>query len=337
MSPSSRAVRRPRARGAGRPAGRARPGRAHLLRGLDHRPPGRPPRRPRPPAGRAWPATALRRSAAAARSRAGRTGVEDRLRDVDPYAEVVAQVRSGPPAWSPTGLAGRSRRPVNVTEFADPPRGRPPGPAGLGAARAAAAGPGPLWTAAALYARRGARAPRAGAAPHRRRRRGEAASARPAAPSRASRWSCCSGRRPPRRRPGRPSPSASARGSVPQPRHGRESALRARHRDAGRGQRVLDVADPQHARSGRRWRRARRRRRPRPRAGSARPRPLPRWRSAAPSPRGAPARISSVSKPGPGAVGVHGVEQDLARAELGGPDAPTRRRPGRCRAVRRGW
>ena len=42
--------------------------------------------------------------------------LEDRLRDSTPYPEVVAQVRSGPPPWSPLGWPGG--RALNVPEFA---------------------------------------------------------------------------------------------------------------------------------------------------------------------------------------------------------------------------
>jgi uncharacterized protein (TIGR03085 family) len=41
---------------------------------------------------------------------------EDRLRTSTPYAEVVAQLRSGPPAWSPVALPALDSA-VNATEF----------------------------------------------------------------------------------------------------------------------------------------------------------------------------------------------------------------------------
>ncbi|MGY2002900.1 TIGR03085 family metal-binding protein [Blastococcus sp. SYSU DS1024] len=43
--------------------------------------------------------------------------LEDRLRESTPYAEVVDQVRSGPPAWSPMTLPAASKA-FNVSEFA---------------------------------------------------------------------------------------------------------------------------------------------------------------------------------------------------------------------------
>ncbi|TYP84902.1 TIGR03085 family metal-binding protein [Blastococcus xanthinilyticus] len=43
--------------------------------------------------------------------------LEDRLRGSTPYAEVVGQVRSGPPSWSPMTLPAASKA-FNVSEFA---------------------------------------------------------------------------------------------------------------------------------------------------------------------------------------------------------------------------
>lgn len=43
--------------------------------------------------------------------------LEDRLRDSTPYADVVEQVRSGPPPWSPMALPAAAEA-VNVSEFA---------------------------------------------------------------------------------------------------------------------------------------------------------------------------------------------------------------------------
>jgi uncharacterized protein (TIGR03085 family) len=80
---------------------------------------------------------------------------EDRLRTTTPYAEVVARVRSGPPVWLPMAWPPVSAA-VNGTEFAihheDVRRAQPDWtPRTLSRADQDA-----LWSAAALYARRGA-------------------------------------------------------------------------------------------------------------------------------------------------------------------------------------
>ena len=118
---------------------------------------------------------------------------EDHLRTTTPYAEVVDRVRVGPAAVAADGLA--AGRPGDQHDrVRHPPRGRPPRPAGLDAARRCSpADQDALWSAAALYARRGAGRRgvvlrRTDGAGDERRIGGE-----PAAPSRASRWSCCSG------------------------------------------------------------------------------------------------------------------------------------------------
>ncbi|SEL39460.1 TIGR03085 family protein [Blastococcus sp. DSM 46786] len=43
--------------------------------------------------------------------------LEDRLRESTPYAEVVGQVRSGPPSWAPTAWPAVARA-INTVEFA---------------------------------------------------------------------------------------------------------------------------------------------------------------------------------------------------------------------------
>jgi uncharacterized protein (TIGR03085 family) len=77
---------------------------------------------------------------------------EDRLRTSTPYAEVVAQLRSGPPAWSPVALPALDSA-VNTTEFVihheDVRRARPgwqPRALPRGVQDA-------LWTAVQLYGR----------------------------------------------------------------------------------------------------------------------------------------------------------------------------------------
>ena len=80
---------------------------------------------------------------------------EDRLRTSTPYADVVARVRSGPWAWSPMAWPAVEQA-INVTEFAihheDVRRAQPdwtPRPLSREDQDA-------LWSAAALYTRRGA-------------------------------------------------------------------------------------------------------------------------------------------------------------------------------------
>jgi uncharacterized protein (TIGR03085 family) len=82
-------------------------------------------------------------------------GVEDRLRASTPYADVVARVRTGPPGWYPTAWPPVERA-INVTEFAvhheDVRRAQPDWTVRALAAEDQDA----IWTASALYARRGA-------------------------------------------------------------------------------------------------------------------------------------------------------------------------------------
>ena len=78
--------------------------------------------------------------------------LERKLRESAPYIDVVAQVRSGPPAWSPLGWPGG--RALNATEFVihhEDVRRAQPGwtPRSLPRADQDA-----LWTPAALFARR---------------------------------------------------------------------------------------------------------------------------------------------------------------------------------------
>ena len=80
---------------------------------------------------------------------------EDHLRTTTPYAEVVERVRSGPPFWLPMAWPPVARA-INATEFAihheDVRRAQPDwAPRSLSQADQDA-----LWSAAALYARRGA-------------------------------------------------------------------------------------------------------------------------------------------------------------------------------------
>jgi uncharacterized protein (TIGR03085 family) len=80
---------------------------------------------------------------------------EDRLRTSTPYAEVVAQVRSGPPGWWPMAWPPVEQA-INVTEFSihheDVRRAQPDwSPRTLAREDQDA-----LWSAAALYARRSA-------------------------------------------------------------------------------------------------------------------------------------------------------------------------------------
>ena len=101
---------------ARRPARRARPGRPHLLRGLDDRPPGRAPRRPRPPArrdarlrARGDRSRAARLAAWAHRPRSRRAGDAlrggRRPRPVGPAAVVAAGLAAGRPASTCTEFA----------------------------------------------------------------------------------------------------------------------------------------------------------------------------------------------------------------------------------------
>ena len=80
---------------------------------------------------------------------------EEQLRTTTPYATVVARLRSGPPLWLPTAWPPVAQA-VNVTEFAvhheDVRRAQPDwAPRDLSRADQDA-----LWSASALYARRGA-------------------------------------------------------------------------------------------------------------------------------------------------------------------------------------
>jgi uncharacterized protein (TIGR03085 family) len=81
--------------------------------------------------------------------------VEDRLRTSTPYADVVARVRSGPPAWYPTAWPPVERA-INVTEFAvhheDVRRAQPD----WTVRDLPREDQDALWSAGALYARRGA-------------------------------------------------------------------------------------------------------------------------------------------------------------------------------------
>ena len=81
--------------------------------------------------------------------------LEDRLRRSTPYADVVRQVRSGPPGWVPMGIPAVAER-VNVSEFAihheDVRRAQP----GWQPRALARADQDALWAATGLYARRAA-------------------------------------------------------------------------------------------------------------------------------------------------------------------------------------
>ncbi|WP_456600644.1 TIGR03085 family metal-binding protein [Blastococcus sp. SYSU DS0616] len=81
--------------------------------------------------------------------------LEDRLRGSTPYAEVVDQVRSGPPAWSPMALPAAARA-FNLSEFAihheDVRRAQP----GWEPRDLPRSEQDQLWSAAALFGRRAA-------------------------------------------------------------------------------------------------------------------------------------------------------------------------------------
>ena len=80
--------------------------------------------------------------------------VEDGERERSSYADLVAAVRSGPPAWSPLAWPGLAQ--LNVPEFAihheDVRRAQP----GWAPRELATTAQDRLWTPATLYARRGA-------------------------------------------------------------------------------------------------------------------------------------------------------------------------------------
>ncbi|MDK3256049.1 TIGR03085 family metal-binding protein [Blastococcus capsensis] len=81
--------------------------------------------------------------------------LEDRLRTSTPYAEVVAQVRTGPPSWVPMAWPAADRA-FNVSEFAihheDVRRAQP----GWTRRELSRADQDALWAATGLYARRAA-------------------------------------------------------------------------------------------------------------------------------------------------------------------------------------
>ena len=81
--------------------------------------------------------------------------LEDQLRTATPYADVVARVRSGPPGWAPTAWP-LVEQAINATEFAihheDVRRAQP----GWEPRTLSREDQDALWSAAALYARRGA-------------------------------------------------------------------------------------------------------------------------------------------------------------------------------------
>ncbi|MDT0276919.1 TIGR03085 family metal-binding protein [Blastococcus goldschmidtiae] len=80
--------------------------------------------------------------------------VEDRSRERSSYAELVEQVRSGPPSWTPLSWPGLDR--LNVSEFVihheDVRRAQP----GWAPRELPSAVQDRFWTPATLYARRGA-------------------------------------------------------------------------------------------------------------------------------------------------------------------------------------
>jgi uncharacterized protein (TIGR03085 family) len=81
--------------------------------------------------------------------------LEDRLRDSTPYAEVVHQVRSGPPSWSPMALPAAAKA-LTTAEFVihheDVRRARP----GWEPRRLPREEQDQLWSGLALHARRAA-------------------------------------------------------------------------------------------------------------------------------------------------------------------------------------
>lgn len=82
-------------------------------------------------------------------------GAEDRLRTSTPYERVVARVRSGPPAWSPSAWPPVAKV-INVSEFAihheDVRRAQP----GWEPRTLSRTDQDAIWSATALYARRAA-------------------------------------------------------------------------------------------------------------------------------------------------------------------------------------
>ena len=259
------APRRARARRARRPARRARPRRADLLRGLAHRAPRRPPRRPRPAAGRA--ARARRRSAAVRQRRwpRGRTGWRTGCGPGRPTPSGRRLRGRARPPWSPIAWPGVGRR-AQHRRVRHPPRGRAAGAAGLGAAGAAPARTRTSCGRGRLLRPDGRRPParrlRAAAHRHRRgRRSGTADEPLPHGRRRAA-GAAAVGQRPGRRRVelaevSRTVVSSGARAvrvsgygtaQAPAAARGPERLVGLQpDRDAGGGQRGLDLADPQLA------------------------------------------------------------------------------------------
>jgi uncharacterized protein (TIGR03085 family) len=80
---------------------------------------------------------------------------EDQLRTSTPYPEVVARVRSGPPAWWPMAWPPVEQA-INVTEYAIHHEDVRRAQLGWEPRTLAREDQDALWSAAALYARRGA-------------------------------------------------------------------------------------------------------------------------------------------------------------------------------------
>ncbi len=102
----------------------------------------------------AMPGYALETTPVGGRLHAHAARLEDRLRTSTPYAEVVARVRRGPPAWLPMGWPVVDR--IDGVEFAvhheDARRAQP----GWEPRHLPLADADQLWTAASFFARRAA-------------------------------------------------------------------------------------------------------------------------------------------------------------------------------------
>ena len=102
----------------------------------------------------AMPGYALETTPVGGRLHAHAARLEDRLRTSTPYAEVVARVRQGPPAWLPMGWPVVDR--IDGVEFAvhheDARRAQP----GWEPRHLPLADADQLWTAASFFARRAA-------------------------------------------------------------------------------------------------------------------------------------------------------------------------------------
>ena len=335
-SPPQRArrpVRHPR-------GGRSR--RADAVRGLDHRRPGRPPRAPRAPTGR----RGRGRRAAPGRARPERAQTATRR---SRWPELVGGSAPGRRPGPRRG-SGRSTRSSTSSSSSSTTRTS----AGRGRAGSRASCP-----ATARQARSGPALRRAAGCSSGRRRtgvvllapdHGRCAAHGPtgrAPSSSGARPASCSCRLRPRSGPQRRARRARRRHVAALAGHAPPALRLSRRRAPARSasadgepvgpQGVLDLADRSARRSGRRSPPAPRRRRPRPPARSRSTAPAPPLAIDRHATRRAHRRISSRSNPSLRAVGVHRVEQDLARAELGRPRAPLDRVDAGAACGRRAW